>query len=560
MISANNISKSYAGQDVLVDVSFFLNLGQKVAIVGSNGSGKSTLLKILAGLEEPDSGNVQISAERRLGYLPQEIVLGKTGLTIERYLKEFVGIAELEDQLEVLAGQLDDPEKAEEYSNTLQLYMDNDGYDFDHTMAKVLAGLGLAGIEPSRQISTLSGGQRSKVALAGTLLQGKDVLLLDEPTNNLDLPSIVWLESFLSSCKAACLIVSHDRYFLDKIVSKVFEIDWYDRNLVEYAGNYSCYIDRRLAKMRRDQLEHERQKDEIVRLEESARQIKSWSDQGSRQDTRDNDKFVRGAQRDRSGKSAAKAKAIEQQISGIKLVKLKRDREPTIIPLAPKHSEADTAIRLRRAVVGYKDGFALEPVSLEIGFGQRIGFIGKNGTGKSTLLRTITGELSPISGIVRISPSVVFGNLTQTHGDMPRNMNVLDFLRNGSLSSITELYHVLANFNFTPEAISTKEIGEISPGERARLAMSLFSLNSANVLVLDEPTNHLDVDALDALEKVLSTYKGTVIFVSHDRHFLETISANKLFMIEDGSVKELSDLQSYLESIGVDKPRGNDIC
>lgn len=242
MLEARSITKSYAGNTILSDISFALHSGQKVALVGPNGCGKSTLLKILAGLEEPDSGSINEIDRKLLGYLPQEFELDETN-TIRSYLASYVGVEQIEVAMRLLENELDDPVKADQYSDLQQTFIDIDGYSFDSRMKAVLNGLGISGIDYTRDLSSLSGGQKTKIALAGVLLKGACFLLLDEPTNNLDLPSMLWLEKYLLSSKAACILVSHDRYFVDKVVTKVYEINWYERTMTEFSGNYSSLLE-----------------------------------------------------------------------------------------------------------------------------------------------------------------------------------------------------------------------------------------------------------------------------------------------------------------------------
>ena len=314
MFTLKHICKSYGTLNVLSDISFSLTNGQKVALVGSNGVGKSTLLKIIAGIEKPDSGSIEFPNDVSIGYLPQEIDISQNN-TIEKYLKGITGLEELEEKMQELESNLTDPKKLDEYSNLQSIYTHLDGYVFEHRMEIILKGFGLTDITPNTSLKYLSGGQKNKVALAGILLKGVDILLLDEPTNNLDLPALIWLENSLLKSKAICLIVSHDRRFLDKVTSKVFEIEWYSRQIISYTGTYTNYLEIKEKQLQEQKKLYSLQQEEIKRLKESARQKKEWGKKGAKQDVSDHDKYSRGVQRDRAAKSSKTARAATSYYS-----------------------------------------------------------------------------------------------------------------------------------------------------------------------------------------------------------------------------------------------------
>jgi ATPase subunit of ABC transporter with duplicated ATPase domains len=541
-----NIYKSHGGKEVLRGVSLQVGQNQKVALVGSNGVGKSTLLKILAGLDKPDAGSIQLNGEQ-IGYLPQEIKIDSQE-TIRDYLKRVTGISEMESRMAELEHNLNDPEKMKEYGELQSQYIHLDGYAFEHRMEAILQGFGLSSISVTRSLNSLSGGQKSKIALAGLLLQKFDLLLLDEPTNNLDLPAIIWLENFLQHTDASCLIVSHDRRFLDKLVSKVFEIDWFKRDINEYTGSYSDYLDYREARIRREQEQYQAQEREKKRLMVSIRQKKQWAERGSKQITTDNDKYVRGYRRDQSAKVAQDAKSIERQIEQMDKVEVTKQRPKLVIPLVADNSEAKQAIVIEDVCVQRSNGFQLGPVNMQIGYGARIGIIGPNGSGKSTLLKVISGEYKPTSGRVIVGSSLNFGNLMQAHENMSREKSIFDFFHDNSVTDNEKIYFILSKFHFSADD-AKKKIGDLSPGERARVLLALFSALSVNVLVLDEPTNHLDFEVIEALERTLADYPGTVVFVSHDRYFLQMANPTDLFIINDGNIKPVVDYDGYISSL-----------
>lgn len=541
-----NISKSYDGIEILNDASLHISPGQKVALVGSNGAGKSTLLKIIAGLIEPDTGLIQLN-DNRIGYLPQEIEINSQE-TVESYIKRVTGISELESKMSELEKDLDDVKKMDKYNTLQSAYANIDGYTFEHRMDTILKGFNLDSVSTTRPLNSLSGGQKSKVALASLLLQKFDLLLLDEPTNNLDLSAVIWLESFLKKTNASCLIISHDRYFLDKLVTKVFEIEWYDRNIVEYTGSYSDYLKQKNDRISLKKEQHEKQEKERKRLTKSIREKKQWAMKGAAQTTSDNDKYIKGYRRDRSTKVAKDAKSLEKQMDQMNETEIEKQRPKLTIPLVADNNRAKHAIMLESACVKYPSGFQLGPINLQINYGTRIGIIGPNGSGKSTLLNLISGKCELTSGEIRIGKSLTFGNLMQAHENMSRDKTIIDFFHDNTVTNKQTIYFTLSKFHFSADDLK-KKIGTLSPGERARVLLALFSALSVNVLLLDEPTNHLDSEVIQALEHTLDDYTGTVIFISHDRFFLQTAKPDKLFIVSDGNIELIDNYTDYIDSL-----------
>lgn len=530
-IKVDKIHKAYGTITVLDDISFSLGREQKVGLIGYNGTGKTTLLKILAGLVEPDSGEVTTKKGAVVGYMPQDTSL-VSDETIRDYVRRISGMADLEERME----------KSEEA--TVE-YERRNGYTFYHRLDVMLAGFGLADVSSDRPINSLSSGQKSKVFMAGVLLSDPDILLLDEPTNNLDLPALIWLEDFLQRADAACIIVSHDRLFLDRIVRKIFEIDWHTRTLNITSGRYSDYLVRKEKEMARQWREHEAQQEEIKRLEEQARKKKQEALSGSRYMGTDNDKFLRGFKRDRAGKSGKQAKAIEKRIEQMEIVEKPVERDVFRIHLRPTKPEGTRDIALTDVVAGYaNDGFKIGPVSLSIPYGSRVVILGLNGTGKTTLLRTISGELPALEGRVSRSNALVVGNLTQEHDNLPREESIKDFLVRRAGIQVQETYALAVKFGFRAAEID-KPISALSPGGKARLLFALFSALSANALILDEPTNHLDLEALEALEEAVAHYEGSIVLVSHDRRFLEKFRPTDTYVLSEGKLSRQESLEDY---------------
>ncbi|MDP2587452.1 MAG: ABC-F family ATP-binding cassette domain-containing protein [bacterium] len=545
MLTIDNIHKTYGPRTVLNGVSFNLARGQKMALVGLNGTGKTTLLKVIAELESPDNGNVTVQSGTLVGYLPQDTSL-TTSESIIDYLKHATGIKAIETEMASLEQDLTDPHSLQRYGDLQERYTRLEGYSFVPRMQAMLSGFGLEGVAADRELSALSSGQKSKVVLVSILMRGVDLLLLDEPTNNLDMPALVWLETFLAQSNAAALIVSHDRAFLDKTTGKVVELDWKNHGAVVRNGNYSDYLAQKEKDKESQQQAFEQQQEEIERLKAEARTKKQEALSGARFVGTDNDKFARGAKRDRAASSGKAAKALEKRIDQMEKVERPIERAAFRIDLVAEGVGGKPELALDQVVAGY-DGFHVGPVTLRVPFGKRIAILGLNGSGKTTLLKVLSGSLTTLSGVVRRSPSVTVGNLMQEHDSLPRDKSLYDFLLDRTGLDSPDIYNTLVKFGFNRDHVRDP-IAVISPGARARLLLALFSRLSVNTLILDEPTNHLDLEALEALEEVLADYKGTVIAVTHDRYFLEHVHFGELYLLEGGALKELSSLDDYVQT------------
>ncbi|MEX1068718.1 MAG: ABC-F family ATP-binding cassette domain-containing protein, partial [Patescibacteria group bacterium] len=535
MLIVKNLSKSYGPHTALAGVSFNLGKGQKAALVGPNGIGKSTLLRILAKEELSDSGTVDFVPGTEIAYLSQEVAI-EGNETIERYLKRVTGVLEIEEQMRSLEEDLAGSEKLAKYGELQERYLRMDGYNFDHRISVFLAGFGLNQLGTDFPIDSLSGGQKTKVALVGILLKEPDLILLDEPTNNLDLPALVWLEEFLRRSKSALLVVSHDRQFLDAIVSKVFEIGWQTHALTEFPGTYSDFLTFKEKEAQRLRELYGQQQEEIDRLAAAAREKRIDAAKGAQYQGTDNDRSLRGFKRERAAKSGEAASAIEKRIDQLEKERIDKPKEqrPLEIPLDLK-SRISGAIALEEVAFSYPN-FNLGPLSFSLPAGSRTAIMGTNGSGKSTLLKLIGGQLQPSRGVVKVGPSLVIGSLMQFHEDLPLGEEVLRLLTEEGKIGKQEGYNLLSKFRLN-ETKADQPIGKLSPGERARVVLALFAARRVNVLLLDEPTNHLDIDAIGALEEVLSNYQGTVVAVSHDRRFLNRIRPEHLYLVKGGQLK-----------------------
>jgi ATP-binding cassette, subfamily F, member 3 len=503
MLTLKNIRKRYGIEHVLNKVSFSVGARQKIALVGLNGVGKSTLLKIIAGIETPDRGEIIKSKRALIGYLPQEATV-ESNETLGNYLRRMTGLADLEKEMKTLEPYLAEPKKLEAYEISQQEYARLGGNNFPRKAKSILEGFRLAHIGFSRPVDKLSGGEKRKAALAGVLLRGADILLLDEPTNNLDLRALLWLENYLKSSSAICIIASHDRRFLDNVAEKVIEIDWHKRDLVIYSGNWSAFAEMKAHKIRKHKEEYKEQEMERARLVVSSDQKMDWVERINTRKEPDHDKLSANFKKERAGrKFMASAKVLDSRGKRLRKIEKPIERAPAAFSFSESEDgKKDNSIVLKNVCFGYKNGFQSERINFKISFSERVAILGDNGAGKSTLLKTITGELKPLDGIRQVGEKLTFGYLMQEHNNL-----LLDDKK--------------ASF---------------SPGECVRQALDLLAARNVNVLVLDEPTNHLDLETIEALEEALQTYTGTILLVTHDRLFLERINLTESFVLEDGKL------------------------
>ena len=548
MLTLKNIRKTFGTRRILEKISFSLGEGQRVALVGQNGVGKSTVLKIIAGLETYEKGEILIPNRALVGYLPQE-ALANTDETLREYLRRMTGLVELEEHMARLEKHLDKEEELHRYEALGADYERLGGYDFERKAKSLLEGLALSHVGLDRPVGELSGGEKRKAALAGVLLRGVDILLLDEPTNNLDLPALLWLEQYLTRSKATCLIASHDRRFLDHVVDKVIEIDWYKREATMYTGGWSEFAEMKAHALRSHKEEYRMQEEERQRLLMSKEEKMAWIERVKNSVAPDHDKLTSNFKKERATrKFTASAKALEGREKRLHDVERPLERSLLVIPLETPEDKADT-LALKKLYFGYSGGFSGGPVTLDIPFGTRVAILGNNGVGKSTLLQTITGALAPLSGTVVRGDKIVFGYMMQEHENISRAITPRALFKARLPECDADMVHqTLAQFQFSPDVMDEK-IASFSPGERVRLILSLLSLLQANVLILDEPTNHLDLEAIEALEETLETYPGTIILVTHDRRFLERMKLINYYLLEKGTLSPVASYETYALSI-----------
>jgi ATP-binding cassette subfamily F protein 3 len=520
IVSVIQVGKAFGAERVFAGVSFQIDEQDRVGLVGPNGAGKSTLLNLLAGREEPDEGTIAINRNLRIGYLTQHIDFHPRNTLREEMLTVFTEPQAWERELNELALQLEATSTGDNndihedllrrYDELQTRFEHAGGYTYEHRVSQVLDGLGFTREQQESPVMNLSGGQQTRAALGKLLLQEPDLLLLDEPTNHLDLVALEWLETYLAEWKHAMVVVAHDRYFLDRIVSRTIEMAF--GRIEEYPGNYTRYLHLREERMERRLREYEAQQEHIARTEEFIRRYKA-------------------------GQRSREARGRQKLLNRLERVERPRDFPEMHFEFSPVVDSGQVVLSTQKLAVGYvnpgsEPTVLVHVADLELLRGDRVGLLGPNGSGKTTLLRTIIGELPPTSGHFYPGHNVRIGYYSQTHSRLNARHTVVDEIRQVSALSEEGVRSFLGRFLFTGDDVF-KPVGALSGGERSRVALALLTLQGSNFLVLDEPTNHLDLQSRQFLEEVLGEFEGTLLFVSHDRYFIDSL-ATKVWVIEDG--------------------------
>ncbi|MBF7156438.1 ATP-binding cassette domain-containing protein [Bacillus albus] len=532
LLQVNALSKLYGAETILANIKLEVQTKDRIALVGRNGAGKSTLLKIIAGELSHDGGEIIKPKDVSIGYLAQNTGL-ETSLTIwDEMLTVFTHLQQMETKLRRLEQEMG---KEENFSNEaiyerllvdydqLQLdYKDQGGYQYEADIRSILSGLGFPAETHQTTISTLSGGQKTRLALGKLLLTKPDLLILDEPTNHLDIETLTWLEQYLQGYPGAILIVSHDRYFLDKLVTQVYEIS--NKESRRFVGNYSKYLDLKSALYEQEMKRYEKQQDEIAKLEDFVQKNIARASTTKRAQSR--------------RKQLDRMELLTRPLGDSKSASFHFDIE--------KQSGNDV-LQVKDATIGYDEDPIIEHVTMRLTRGDSVALVGPNGIGKSTLLKSIVNKLPLLHGDVSFGSNVSVGYYDQEQANLTSSKRVLNELWDEyPLQPEKEIRTILGNFLFTGDDV-LKPVSSLSGGQKARLALAKLMMQKSNLLILDEPTNHLDLNSKEILENALIDYPGTLLFVSHDRYFINRVTTTVVELSTEGAQEYLGDYDYYVE-------------
>ncbi|EKN71448.1 ABC transporter [Neobacillus bataviensis LMG 21833] len=530
LLQVNQLQKYYGADLILSNIKLELQTRDRVALVGRNGAGKSTLLKIIAGHLSHDGGEIIKPKEVNIGYLAQNTGLESNLSIWEEMLSVFEHLGTMERSLRKLEEQMADPhiyddtvkyERIMKEYDLLQVkFKEQGGYQYEADIRSVLHGLNFR--DNSLMISSLSGGQKTRLALGKLLLTRPDILILDEPTNHLDIDTLSWLEQYLQSYDGAILIVSHDRYFLDKVVTQVYEVS--RKQIARFTGNYSSYLDQKAANYEREMKLFEKQQQEVANLQDFIQKNLARASTTKRAQSR--------------RKKLEKMEVMDRPLG---------DEKSATFSFGIEKQSGNDVLMVDSLAVGYDGEKVSESISFRAYKGESIALVGPNGIGKSTLLKTIIKKLPALSGTIQYGTNLSIGYYDQEQAELTSNKRVLNELWDDyPLKSEKEIRTALGNFLFSGDDV-LKIVSTLSGGEKARLALAKLMLEKANVLILDEPTNHLDLDSKEVLENALIDYPGTILFVSHDRYFINRIATKVVELSRHGSAEFLGDYDYYLE-------------
>lgn len=530
ILSCNNITKTFGTDTILSDCSFHIEEREKAAIVGPNGAGKSTLLKIIMGRLPADDGTVTISKDKTLGYLAQHQNLSSDGTIYDELLsvkKDIIAleekIRETEQQMKNATGEQLDT-LLDQYTKMNHQFELENGYAYQSEIVGVLKGLGFTEDDFSLPVNTLSGGQKTRVALGKLLLSKPDIILLDEPTNHLDMESIRWLENYLLGYNGSVIIVAHDRYFLDRIVTKIIEIE--NTHVTVFSGNYTAYADKKKILRNMQLKEYLNQQREIKHQQEVITKLKQFNRE----------------------KSIKRAESREKMLDKLEVVdKPAEINDKMNIELNPSVISGNDVLSVSHLSKAFDDNTLFTDISFDIKRGERVALIGNNGTGKTTILKIINDILPADSGEIKLGSKVTIGYYDQEHHVLDPDKTLFDELQDAypDLNN-TQIRNTLAAFLFTNDDVF-KYIRDLSGGERGRVSLAKLMLSNANFLILDEPTNHLDMVSKEILENALNSYTGTVLYVSHDRYFINTTATRIIELVGQTTVNYIGNYDYYIE-------------
>jgi ATP-binding cassette subfamily F protein 3 len=540
VVVGEGLAKYYGAQDIFADVSFQIAHGDHIALVGANGTGKTTLLRIMAGLDAPTAGRVSTAKSIRIGYLSQRDALDSTRTVYQEMDAVFADLHAQQERLHELEHEMANPEhhqKAmERYGELQQLFELAGGYTYEQEIKRVLIGLGFPEASFDQPLNLLSGGQRTRARLAQLLLLKPDVLLLDEPTNHLDLQATQWLEAYLQQWKGSFVVVAHDRYFLDQVANRVWEMN--AGSLEQYSGNYSHYVQLSAERRARQLAEFEAQQDYIARTEDFIRRYKA-------------------------GQRTREARGRETRLERIERLQRPKGQKVMKFALSSRVRGGNNVLTIRGLTVGYGQPLIRFP-NLLLRRGERAALLGPNGCGKTTFLKSILGEVPPLTGEAKVGANVQVAYLAQGHENLHEDATILDEILAVKNLPLDQARGFLGRFLFSGDDVF-KTIANLSGGERGRVALAVLALQGANFLLLDEPTNQLDIQSQEMLEQVLDQFDGTILFVSHDRYFIDALATQvwavagsppRVIGGDDGQVRAYSgNYSAYLEQAQAEKAK-----
>lgn len=533
VLSCNNLTKSYIVDTVIEDISFTVEDGDKIGVLGLNGSGKTTLFNILAGDIHQDKGEIFIQKDLVLGYLRQHVKIDSQNTVFEECLMVFehlIGMEKnlrnLEEEIAELGVEGDSDRLAKlmnRYSNLTEEFQEKNGYGFKSEIRGTLIGLGFTEEDFDKEVNILSGGQKSRLSLAKLLLEKPDLLLLDEPTNHLDIDAIGWLEKFLKDYKGAVLIISHDRYFLDNVVNRIFYLE--NKTIKVYNTNYSRFMEQRKKDLEVLKRQYEDQQKEIKRQEEIIARFMNYGDS----------RYIKQAQ------------SRQRLLDKMKLIDKPMNSKKTRLRFEPKIKSGRDVLSVDNIKKAFDDFVLLEDISFDIYRGERVGLIGPNGIGKTTLFKIVLGEVGYDEGDITLGRNVITGYFDQEMGNLNLDKTVIDEIWDEYPKlNYYEIRTILSQFMFVGDDIF-REVSDLSGGEKGRLSLLKLMLSNANFLLMDEPTNHLDIDSKEVLEDAILNYEGTLFVISHDRYFLNRVTDKILELTPEGLKEYLGNYDYYLE-------------
>ena len=529
IVSAQGLEKTFYIDPILKDVGFLIEAGEKIGLIGNNGSGKTTLMAMLAGELTPDGGSISTTKDLEVGYLAQHVAVTEGASIYEECMASFQAVIELEERLRAMEMEMAhlEGEALEEHIARYQVLVDryekSGGYSRESAVTGALRGLGFSEEEMAMPAENLSGGQKSRLALAKLLLHEPDLLLLDEPTNHLDMDSIAWLEKFLKAFRGAVVVISHDRYFLDAIVDRILFLK--DGVVKSYQGDYTNFVRRRQEEEEQMRHAYVMQQKEIKRQEEMIRRYASWNRE----------------------KSVRAARSKQKQLDKMERLEDVKGEKNLLLSFAPATDSGRDVLHAEHLSKSFPTKQLFDDVTFPIYKGERVGLIGPNGIGKSTLFKIIMNEIAPTSGEVQLGKGVTIAYFDQEMKTLDENKTVAEELwdRYPKLDRF-QIHAYLARFLFTGDDLD-KRIGDLSGGEKGRLSLLIIMLSGANFLLLDEPTNHLDIESKESLEAALKDYTGTILTISHDRYFLDRVATKIVCLSEEGTFMVDGDYTYFLK-------------